>query len=105
MKPITISLRPLYNIQEFLFFLSKPGYHTMNNPVSMEWDKQLNELMDKHKFERINTCMAKIGGVTVWVANHPYASFTPMDKTQLPSSIRPRRMTIYRAWKKLTIET
>lgn len=62
-------------------------------------DTQLNLLMDHHRFEPVSSCTAKLGPLTLWIANHPYASFhvhEPHEMECLPS-----RATVFRAMDKL----
>lgn len=81
----------------FFFFLFKPSYWVMNYRYSKEWDEKINDLMNKHKFEK-NHMTANLGDTKIWVVNHPYASFVPYQNTY---NIRPSRKTIYLAHKKL----
>lgn len=64
----------------------------MNGQYSPSLDKELNELMRTNQFEYIDHYEAKIGNKRVWIANHPYASFT---KTS--GDGRPSRLTIVKA--------
>lgn len=80
-------------------WLLKPGFWLMNNPYSAAWDKQLRALMQEHKFENIEFATAKLGPVTVWVANYPYSAFTPWLPVKL--QVRPSRATILLAQQKL----
>jgi uncharacterized membrane protein YheB (UPF0754 family) len=54
--------------------------------------------MDNHQFKVLDEFHAQIGGVTVWIANHPYASFNPANPT---IEVLPLRLTRERARKKL----
>ena len=60
-------------------------------PVSEEWDAALNRALDKHKVEFVSRYTARIGGMTLWVANYPYASGRPYGSIEL--DILPRRST------------
>lgn len=60
------------------------------------WDAKLNALMDKYEFTSITKYTAKLGETEIWIQNHPYASFTPYN-----SSIRPSRITVAKARRKL----
>lgn len=75
-----------------------PRYWLMNHPFSREWDTWLNEQMDAGKFDSITQHTARIGGRVVWIANHPYASFTNHGQG---IEVRPSRRTIIRAQAKL----
>lgn len=66
---------------------------------SKSWDKELNDLMETHKFEKFDGFIARIESRKVWVANHPYSSFDIY--TVKPLDVRPKRITILRAYDKL----
>src|SRR5580658_9734815 len=87
-----------------LMFIFMPHYWLMNSPYNEEWDRVLSALMQANKFESIGECRAKIGNITVWTCNHPYASFTPYCQF-VSDDIRPSRTTIRLAMKKLKAET
>ena len=71
-------------------------------PYSREWDNRLLELMAEHKFVRTGDHTATLGGLCVWVANHPYGSFTPY-RPKL--EIRASRATTMLAMRKLISDT
>ena len=77
--------------------LSTPSCWIQNETYSRQWDRKLNQLLALHRFESITTHTALIGGVEIWIENHPYASFTPQNGI----SCRPKRITILRAYDKL----
>jgi len=103
MKKHRIIRRLLDAVVSLLFIFFHPSYWLMNNPYSREWDHELVRLMNNLKFTEINAYHATIGDKKVWIANHPYASFTfsqninPFEHTVS----RPSRWTIYIARKKL----
>jgi hypothetical protein len=81
-----------------------PSYWFPLDTYDSKWDKWLNEAMDKDKFVVISDFEASISGVKIWIANHPYGSFTPYPSPTEPlplSSSRPKRSTVARAWDKL----
>lgn len=83
-----------------LQFIFRPSYWCMLYPYSKEWDRKLNKLLDEERFKEISFCTAVLGTQKIWIANHPYASFTPYgiyDRIEVRSS----RLTIKRARKKL----
>jgi hypothetical protein len=82
-----------------------PSYWIQNYPYNSEWDKWLNEAMDKDKFVIISKFEASISGVTIWISNHPNASFTPYTNSSILNMVRPKRSTIVRAWEKLLHDT
>ncbi len=68
-------------------------------PISMEWDRKLNILMDNHSFEYINQYTAKLGDYVIWINGHSYASFS--DYTHGESKLLPTYKTVLRAIDKL----
>jgi hypothetical protein len=91
-----INKMDLRNLQ----FLFKPSYWLMNYDYNEEVDKIVNQLLDKYELTDlcINKCTCKLGKVTIWIENRPYASGrlygTKLDK------FRPSRLTIKRLLKK-----
>lgn len=68
------------------------------HPYSQEWNAELTWLLDNgYRPSRKSHYIAEIGGYSVWIANHPYGSFS-ID------GVRPRRATILRAWEAMTRE-
>lgn len=59
--------------------------------------------MNDNKFTEIDAYNATIGDKKIWIANHPYSSFTVSQKTNPfePITTRPSRRTICMARKKL----
>lgn len=68
------------------------------SPYSPEWDEKLNELMDKYAFTNIDQHTAKLGSVTVWISDCPYADFECYEPRINAS---PSRKTLKRARKEL----
>jgi len=79
-----------------LWVITNPSCWLQNYGYAQEWDDELNRLMRVECFANITEHTARIGGHEVWIANHPYASFTLRRH-----DVRPSRTTIYRAQKKL----
>jgi hypothetical protein len=79
-----------------------PGYWLRNYPCSKEWDRLLNRLLDTEKFVYVDEFTAKLGGVEVWITNHPYASFRPYAPERLEAL--PARRTVLRARRKLLLD-
>lgn len=77
-------------------FLFRPSWWIMNYTYSAEWDKQLTLLLDQHTFTNISEYEATLGGVKLWVSNHPYGSMRP-DILR----VRASRATILRAHNQL----
>lgn len=84
---------------DFLRVLFTPSCWFQNNGYSKDWDSDLQELMTKHQFTDRGVFTAKLGGFDVWIANHPYASFSPAG-----CGVRASRITILKAADKLNKE-
>lgn len=82
-----------------LKYIFYPSYWIMINHYNEEWDKKINELMDNNKFIITSQETARLWNIEVWIANHPYASFSPFNP--IDSRIRPSRSTIDRAFNKI----
>lgn len=82
-----------------LKFILMPHYWMMNYPFSKVWDAKLNKLLQTHKFTNRTEYTADLGNVTIWIVNHPYASFTSSNRR-----CRPSRQTIFEAKRKLERE-
>lgn len=75
-----------------------PSCWLQNQEYSELWDKGLLHEMQNNKFVvEADGYYAEIGTLTVWVANHPYASFTPYGGVK----VRPSRKTILMAYDQL----
>jgi len=81
-----------------------PDFWVMNYPYCREWDEELNHLMDKYDFEPGPGIgyTAKLGDRIIWIENYPYAAFHPYHPIDV--CIRPKRITILRARRKLMID-
>lgn len=55
----------------------RPSLWVRNYRTSEEWDALLNRLLDTHSVQVADDCTVKIGPVSVWVANYPYAYARP----------------------------
>lgn len=78
-----------------------PSYWMQLNRYNSTWDKKLNELIDAGvPFKRASPFLATIGGFDVWIANHPYASFTI---GLLGDDVRPSRATMAKAMNWLSV--
>lgn len=82
----------------YLTLIIRPSYHIMNNRYSKAWDDEINNLVLKYKFEKLNEYVALLGNKRIWIANHPYASF--VDSNNM-GNYRASRYTIYKLRKKL----
>lgn len=56
-------------------------------------------MMDEFPFTDRGDYEAHLGRAVIWIANHPFASFSPRRYINKP--VRPSRFTIKAAWKKL----
>lgn len=66
---------------------------------SKEWDETLNKLLVLETFEPFEKGYSvKLKGIIIWIANHPYNSFTIILGGY---EVRPKRSTILKAMDKL----
>lgn len=86
----------------YLRVLFTPRCWIQSGKYSAEWDKALNNLMTTDNFDWYCERRASIGGVHIWVDNHPYASFTIQLKGV---EVRPSRRTVLKAYDKLIKDT
>lgn len=101
-EAIIIDFKWFKDIFIWIKIIFNPDYLIMNYSYSKEWDKELNDLMDRYDFIGFDysDCTCFLGGVEIWIANHPYASFTKRNVEKK----RPSRKTIYRAYEKLKMD-
>jgi len=83
-------------MKNFLRVLFTPSCWFQGNMYSAEWDRQLKELLKTYRFTEIGEHTAKLGSCVVWIANHPYASFSPYNM-----DARPKRSTVLLAHERL----
>lgn len=83
------------NLKYLVRVLLTPTCWIRNERTNNVWDRELNQLMEKYDFQPITGYTARLGPVELWVANHPYASFTLRNQTFLP-----KRTTVLRAYDK-----
>ena len=76
--------------------LITPACWIQNYDYSKAWDIKLKKLMEENKFTGLDLYTARLGNQSIWIANHPYASFTSSYL-----NVRPKRSTILYAWDKL----
>lgn len=86
------------NVMDFLKILFTPSIWVQNHEYSEVWDTRLNAYMEKYKFTEVSKYTAKLGPLTIWISNHPYASFTCYEPKL---EVRPSRATILKAHAKL----
>lgn len=87
------------DIEAIVFALTHPSYWSRNSPYSEAWNQELIRLMDGNTFEPVTQHTVRLGGILLWIGNHPYASMQPHDGP-LPE-LSAKRITIYRAWQKM----
>ena len=87
-------------MNDFFRVLFTPSVWHQMYPYSSLWDKYLSDLLEKHDFECVTKHTAKIGGITVWIANYPHTCFFPYESEEI--RVRAKRLTILRANDKLT---
>ena len=95
-------------IKNILFTICHPSYWIMNHEYSEVWDTLLRKQAEEQYFtpeeddDPYLSYTVKLGSLRLWVANHPYASFTqpPFDMIGC-RRIRPSRLTIYQLHKKM----
>lgn len=56
-----------------------PSYWIQNYPTNMFWDRFVAEAISRGEVEAESPCRAKVGGVSVWVGNWPYAYGYPYN--------------------------
>lgn len=83
----------------FLKVLFTPACWVQNYPYSKDWDEKLKRLLEERRFVNVTYYTAEISGHVVWIANHPYASFS-LYREPL---VRPSRRTILKAMEKLVL--
>lgn len=90
-------------IKENLEILIRPSYWMMNNQYNKLVDKEINRLLDNHKFEVITDCTASLGNKKIWIENIPYACMNFYDSRF--KHLRPSRKTTLRAVRRLKEDT
>lgn len=80
---------------DWLRVLLTPGCWFQTERYSPEWEREiLDRLAAGEQFRRDGQYAVTLGDLNIWVANHPYGSFTPGLFSGLPKGMRPRRSTI-----------
>lgn len=92
-------------ISDILFTIFHPSFWFMSGDYNEEWDNNVNYLIENYNFEYNNNHCAKINDVNIWISNYPYgcidlAIFYYDGFYKGVSNIRPKRRTIYKAYKK-----
>lgn len=85
-------------MNDYLRVLLTPSCWLQNCPYSKEWDETLNKLLELETFEPfVMGFSTKLKGIIIWIANHPYNSFTTVLGGY---EVRPKRSTILKAMDK-----
>jgi hypothetical protein len=87
-------------IKDIVFTITHPSYWMMQDSYNKIWDRRLQELAEKNTFTKYDGYHVYLGDTMLWVANHPFAAFTPARRL----NIRPSRRTIHKLYKKLLEE-
>lgn len=88
-------------MSDFLRILFTPRCWLQNHFHSGSWDAELRRALREDRFTKVSEHTAEIAGFTVWISNHPYASFTTYGNGP---RVRPSRGTILQAWDKLQLD-
>jgi hypothetical protein len=56
-----------------------PQYWIQADSTDYDWDKTLNELLDKHEIYYYNGFVARIGRARIWTTNWPFAYGSLVD--------------------------
>lgn len=90
-----------YWLARWLFGLLVPLYWIQNTSYDEAWDLECRRLLDQGtKIKRGAGYTASFGNHTLWVTNHPYASFTKYNGIRAVSGM-PSRLTRYRMMRRL----
>ncbi|MDX8383284.1 MAG: hypothetical protein R8M45_04325 [Ghiorsea sp.] len=103
---IPVEKKMMRQIKNATFTIFHREYWVMLNKYDAGWDDFIRKSLENPTFESTaspNGCTVVLNGVTLWLANFPYASMTSeiFDKT-----VRPSRLTIhevgvaYQKWRK-----
>jgi hypothetical protein len=83
-----------------LFALTHPRHWFRNYPTSKELDAWFNEKMQEgQRFYKVRRHTAHYDGTEIWIANHPYASFSLCEHP----GVLPKRRTVAKLKKLLVL--
>jgi hypothetical protein len=96
-------------------FIINPMWWFMSEKYDKNWDKKINELLDKNEFKVESDTRASIGKYSVWIGNYPYYYGIDLEMkwifeiSEIHYFGRPSRSTIWRIrqrykWDKLSKE-
>lgn len=84
-------------MNNFFRIITTPRCWLRNCRTDQIWDATLNSLLDNHDVKIINRHYVKIGGVSVWVANYPYA-YGSCNSDYFDRDVLPKRGTVFRLY-------
>lgn len=96
-----MAMNLIQGIKDVWLVFRHPTCWVRCEPTCKTWDAYLRSLIGRYQFSEIKQHTAQLGPVTLWISNHPYASFTP----ELKFYPVPSRATAIRLGKKLRRET
>lgn len=76
-----------------LRFIFMPSFWIINCPISNEWDKELNAMLDATSIHHVTEYYCKIGDSAIWIENYPYGYAQTYKNNK---SVMPHRDTIVR---------
>ena len=78
-------------------FIINPLWWFMGEKYDADWDKKVNDLLDKNEFKFRSEYRSSIGDHDIWIGNYPYYYGINSDaKITTPYFGRPSRYTIWR---------
>jgi len=88
-------------IIDYIWVLFNPKYWIRLYPYNSQIDKMLLRKMQFYPFVKENKYTVKLDNINLWIANHPYASFTvQIGETEYS----PARRTVHKLWEKFAKE-
>jgi hypothetical protein len=66
-----------WRLKNALFRISRPGWWMQNERTDYGYDDMVRKMLDRHPLKYVGGHTAKLGTLTLWVANYPYAFGTP----------------------------
>ena len=92
-------MKVFHKVMSYIFPFFAMFYWIRINITSNKLDQELVKLLDEGvMFTDMGTHTAKFGKYTLWIANHPYASFSIRS---VSAEFLPKRYTVYRLRKRL----
>jgi len=88
-----------------IYFIINPKWWIMVNKYDKDWDKKINELLDKHKFEAPeydNGLSYKLGNHHIWLGSYPFSY--GLQNRAYHVGDRPSRYTIWKIRKRVKLD-